>query len=141
MLLADTKRVVSEMRKCRDSNSTVTPEALSEWKDVTQRSNQVIARLARTIATQAERHRIEMAVFTEEVRQELVDREASAARTADRFRVLCERDGGSTHALFDRAIGSSTAVEAALASLCPHGPSLNHTSKALADRMTRHSRT
>tara|TARA_B100001079_G_scaffold241799_2_gene227494 strand:+ start:805 stop:1254 length:450 start_codon:yes stop_codon:yes gene_type:complete len=136
-LLRDTKRVFSEMRILCNSGAPVPSQTLADWREVVKRSNQEIARLKVLNATQAERHRVEMAVFSEEMRQELVDREASAARTADRFRVLCERDSGSARTVFDRAVGSASSVEAALASLCPHAPSLNHTSKVLSERSSQ----
>lgn len=110
---------------------------LDDWRNVVRRTNLEIARLKSQGKAQRERHRVEMAVFSDEVRHELVDREASAARTADRFRILCERDSGSARSAFDRALGSAAAVEATLACLCPHAPSLNHTSKVLAERMSR----
>lgn len=135
-LLRDTKRIFSEMRSLRDTGAPVSRETLDDWREVVKRSNQEIARLKRQHAAQAERHRVEMAVFSEEVRHELVDREANAARTADRLRVLFERDSGSARNVFDRAMGSASAVEATLASLCPYTPSLNHTSKVLAERMS-----
>jgi hypothetical protein len=136
-LLADTKRVFADMRKLRDSGGQVSIETLNDWRAVVKRSNQEIARLKALCRMQEERRRVEMAVFSEEVRQELVEREASAARTADRFRLLCEKDAGSARNVFDRALGSASAVEATLASLCPHAPSLNHTSKVLAERMSQ----
>ena len=138
VLLGDTKRVFADMRKLRDSGGQVPSETLNDWRGVVKRANQEIAKLKTLCRMQGERHRVEMAVFSEEVRQELVEREASAARTADRFRLLCERDTtGSARNVFDRALESSSAVEATLASLCPHAPSLNHTSKVLAERMSQ----
>lgn len=126
-VLTDTRRVFRQMRKCRAS--AVSDLALKDWKAVVRRANHAIARLHAEI----ERHRVEMAVFSEEVRQELVQREASAARTADRFRVLHEKDGGTTRSVFDRALASAHSVESSLADLCPHEP-CRRGCRVLADR-------
>jgi len=57
-----------------------------------------------------------------EVHNELVDREANAARVADRQRFLFERTTalpGQANA-YERAAQSAAFVEAAIVSLCPH---------------------
>tara|TARA_Y100000389_G_scaffold161900_2_gene164477 strand:+ start:843 stop:1343 length:501 start_codon:yes stop_codon:yes gene_type:complete len=137
VLLGETKRVFAGMRNMRECGGKVPSETLDDWRAIVKRTNREIARLRTVCKLQEERHRVEMAVFSEEVRHELVDREASAARTADRFRVLYEKESGGARNMFDRAVASASAVDAALASLCPH--TQNHTSKVLVERMSQHS--
>lgn len=61
------------------------------------------------VACSDERHRAELSVLNEEMRDELVSREAIAARTADRFRALAE--GNATEAVFDKAYSTAAAIE------------------------------
>ena len=53
------------------------------------------------------------------MRDELIDREANAARVLDRQRLLAEgRDGAG--AVFERALATAQQVEANIGALCPY---------------------
>lgn len=78
--------------------------------------------IKREVAIAHARHTAEKDVLKAELHCEAVDREANAARVAERQRFLFERavalpgQGDAS----ERASASAAYVEAALASLCPH---------------------
>ena len=58
-------------------------------------------------------------ILREAMRDELIDREANAARVLDRQRTLAEtRNNGA--AVFERSITSAQNIENAIGALCPH---------------------
>lgn len=66
---------------------------------------------------------VERSLASSEMRADLIDREANAARREERQRVLFERaHSQSGQDSNERALTSARYVEAALASLCPHFP-------------------
>mgnify|MGYP004366846045 FL=1 len=68
------------------------------------------------------RSTIELDTIRSEMHMELVDREANAARVAERQRFLFERSSAQAGqaSAAERASASASYVEAALAALCPH---------------------
>jgi hypothetical protein len=80
--------------------------------------------IKREISHNQSRFTAERDALRSELHCESVDREANAARVAERQRFLFERavalpgQGDAS----DRASASAAFVEAAMASLCPHGP-------------------
>ncbi len=83
------------------------------------------------------RKKIDGSIANAEMRSDLIDREANAARREERQRILFERaqlaaksetaSSAQTPAVYaqeshERSLGYSRYVEAALASLCPHYP-------------------
>lgn len=83
----------------------------------------ILLTIQREMAHQQARHIAEKDALKAEIHCESVDREANAARVAERQRFLFERSvalPGQVDAA-DRASASASFVEAALASLCPHG--------------------
>ena len=77
---------------------------------------------ARRTALATSKHRAELDLLRMEINNELVDREANAARIAERQLFLYQRGaalpGQATAA--ERAVASASYVETALVSLCPH---------------------
>ena len=59
-------------------------------------------------------------ILREAVRDELIDREANAARVLDKQRTLFEGRDSAALTAFDRANQLVASVEASVASLCPH---------------------
>jgi hypothetical protein len=129
--LSRTKRAHAEMRACEDAGAT--GKQVREWRGVAAQANKEIVRLQRELAMVRERAEVERAIITEELRGELVDREANAVRTADRFRDFCDRSStaargagasaGSASAVeraYDRAQSAAAQIEAAIAALCTH---------------------
>ena len=129
--LSRTKRAHAEMRGLEAAGAT--GKQVREWRGVVAQANRELAQLQRKLAAVRERAAVEHAVMLEEVRAELVAREANAVRTADRFRDFCARtsssvDGdGSTagERAFERAQSAAASIEASLAGLCTHSLNAN----------------
>lgn len=118
--LKGTKRVYAEMKQMEGNPEQVTADQLAAWKSTVATANKEIGRLARRLKMEMERQQVERCVVREEMRCELVDREANSARTADRFRVLHEKEGGAGRSILERASWSNSAIECSIACLCPH---------------------
>lgn len=116
--LASTKRIHSEIKKHEAEGLPVGTQQLKEWRTVVAAANKELSRMVKKLASQDERHKVEMAMINEEVRGELVDREANNARVAERFRMQLDRENSSLS--FDRALNSAAVVESSIAALCPH---------------------
>lgn len=116
--LASTKRTHAAIKKHEDDGTSPDSQELREWRTVAAAANKELSRMVKKLANQEERHKVEMAMINDEVRGELVDREANNARVAERFRMQLERENSSL--CFDRALNSAAVVEASIAALCPH---------------------
>ena len=95
---------------------------LKEIRNTAKRLNKLLQTLARQKAYEDARATAELDTLRSEMHAELVDREANAARVAERQRFLFERhtaQAGQASAA-ERAAQSAAFVEAALVSLCPH---------------------
>lgn len=77
---------------------------------------------ARRSADAASHARVQLDILRTEINSELVDREANAARIAERQQFLFQRASALPGQLTaaERAVASATYVEAALVALCPH---------------------
>ena len=107
-------------------------------------ANKTISLLLRTLHAQREQFSVETAVLMEEVRGELVDREANAARTAERYRIFVDRECGhgcgvdvSSKNAYDRALSSSRQIEATLFGLGSTATLAGPGCKALSDESFR----
>ena len=89
---------------------------LKELASKANKAVQAIQRLARDEAVCAD---VRLNIMREAVRDELIDREANAARILDRQRTLTEsqREGS---AILERSLTSARGIEAAIGALCPH---------------------
>lgn len=83
---------------------------------------QQLQTLKRQLMDLKARNTAERDILSMEMHHELVDREANAARTADRQRYIFERSSALTGQLsaFDKASQSTAFVESAVANLCPY---------------------
>ena len=111
------------MRGCEGRGAT--GEQVRQWRAVTAQANKEIVRLQRELAGVRERAEVERAILNEEVRGELVDREANGVRTADRYRAIYERqvntlDQSEASGVYERAMRAAANIEAAIAGLCTH---------------------
>jgi hypothetical protein len=82
-------------------------------------ANKAIQAMQRHASDDSVRADVRENILREAVRDELIDREANAARVLDRQRALLEGKGESLSA-FDKASQAVASVEASVASLCPH---------------------
>ena len=98
--LASTKRTHAAIKKHEDDGTSPDSQELREWRTVVAAANKELSRMVKKLANQEERHKVEMAMINDEVRGELVDREANNARVAERFRMQLERESSSLS--FDR---------------------------------------
>ena len=91
------------------------------------RLHNLLLQAIRHDAASIARARIERDSVKLEMHAELVDREANSARVADRQRLLFERSAAQPGqaSAGERAVQSAAYVEAALASLCPHGAAVS----------------
>lgn len=95
-------------------------------------ANVEIARLARRLSASEARAQVEKALVAEEMRGELISREANAARTAERFRILAEKQGGA--ATHERAVNAAAVVEMQVAEMCSHPLNRSNGTALLVER-------
>ena len=147
-VLSATKRAWLQMKpycKKEPEAKAATAAQVAQWRRVVGEANQEIAKLKRELADTRERWEVERAILDEEMRSEIVDREANGARTADRYRTLFEAcfDDGFTRtektqdraeATYERAIASAGAIEQSIALLCTHPLSGNPGTALLVKR-------
>lgn len=112
--------IVRALSHTLDSPYTEATRPLAQEK--LQALDDTLQLIKREMAAAHTRHTAEKDVLKAELHCEAVDREANAARVAERQRFLFERAvalPGQSEAS-ERASASAAFVEAALASLCPH---------------------
>lgn len=131
--MAATKRVFSEIKQYELSGETPPKEVLSEWRNAVKMANAEVSRLAKLLNNSKERHAVDCAVLTEEIRGELVDREANTARTSERFRVMQDKVGASDCS-YDKAMHSAHLIEASIARLCAHPLNISGGSRRLYEK-------
>ena len=142
--LSSTKQLYSDIKKAHEARQLPDEDELIQWRKTVSSANKTISFLLRTLNAQREQFRVETAVIMEEVRGELVDREANAARTAERYRLFVDRecghgggvDAGSKNA-YDRALSSARQIEASLFGLGATATLAGPGCKALSDESFR----
>jgi hypothetical protein len=132
--MSGTKRIFLEMKQCEISGEPPCIETVKDWKSVVRVANAEVSRLSKLVSHSSERHAVDKAVLSEEMRSELVDREANAARTAERFRVIQDRISTSDTG-YDKAVHSASVIESAIADLCSHALNASVGSNLLYDKM------
>ena len=132
--LRETKRAHRQIAKrshqVGSNGICVQAEDLKQWRLALATANKQIHALHKLLCHADERHAVERAIVNEELRAELVDREANAARVSDRFRAIAEQCRGevSTNSnvdstfdsTFDRASQAANRIESTISALCPH---------------------
>lgn len=127
--LTASKRIYDLLDGCEKNQLDLTVAETREGKKCARKANACIDQLRKEVEQlQRELHdyktraRAEKDVLRAEVHGELVDREANAARVAERQRFLFERSAAQMgqSSAGDRAAASAAFVEAALVTLCPH---------------------
>ena len=91
----------------------------SELKALAAKANKAVQAMQRLAGDQVVRADVRESILREALRDELIDREANAARVLDRQRLLSEgrQDAG---AVFERALLTAQQIESNIGALCPH---------------------
>lgn len=118
----------AELKDCVEKDE-VSIEEVRRWKIEMASIFKEFNTLRKSVEAANERHLAELAMLNEEMRDELVSREAVAARTADRFRTFGE--SSATHATFDKAHNTASAIELSIAALCSNSLSVNQGTEQL----------
>ena len=111
--LAVSKALAEELR----SSTEVTKETLERWGKSAKRLNRSAAALLRMVKTLQAQHDIEVALVSEAMHEELIDREGNAARVCDKQRSVFEQKVDGTKlemASFDRVEAVVMNIENAL---------------------------
>ena len=146
--LSSTKALYTAIKVAHEAQQLPEEGELAKWRQIVSSANQTIALLLRTLHAQREQFRVETAVIMEEVRGELVDREANAARTAERYRIFVDREAGhgcgveeSSKNAYERALSSSRQIESALSGLGSVSMVAGPGCKALSDEFLKDVRS
>lgn len=95
------------------------PAVFEELRTLAFRANRAVQAMQRCAAQSVTMCDVREAILREAVRDELIDREANAARIFDRQRARVE-DRADALAAFDRAHASVRQIEAGIGALCPN---------------------
>jgi hypothetical protein len=121
--LSATKNLHKRLRELEEESLRKTHNDhidFKELKKLAAGANKAIQAMQRHASDDAVRADVRENILREAVRDELIDREANAARVHDKQRAMFEgRDSVALSAL-EKANQTVAGVEASLASLCPH---------------------
>lgn len=120
---AEKIRALHAQLKLAIENEDVNIDEVKQWKLTLAEIFREFNSFRKEVAYSDERHRAELSVLNEEMRDELVSREAISARTADRFRSLAE--ASATHTVFDKAYNTALVIESSIAALSSNSLSVN----------------
>ena len=121
--LSATKNLHKRLRELEDCSETATFNDHIDWeplKKLAADANKAVQAMRRYASDDAVRADVRENMLREAVRDELIDREANAARVYDKQRSLFEGRDSAALSAFDRANQTVASVEASIASLCPH---------------------
>lgn len=131
-LLDGTKALHSSIKQALSDDAPTVKATLKEWKSSMAQMHKEVSSIRRQAAMQKEMHESTIALMREEMRDELVEREAVAARTAERFRSFCSRGSPNMQSAFDRAARTASSIDACVNALsseslnCSQGTVLLH---------------
>ena len=123
--LSATKELHRRLREAMEGADLVgvhgpSKEEFKKLKTLAADANKAVQAMQRHASDDAVRADVRENVLREAVRDELIDREANAARILDKQRAIFEGRDATSLAAFDRANQTVASVEASVASLCPH---------------------
>lgn len=133
-----TKRMYTKLRELEEAQGagaiegSWNPDFVGLMK-LAAEANRAVQSMQRLAHLEARRAEISQGVLREAMRDELIDREANAARVLDRQRALAESQNCGTVVL-DRALASARSIEASIGALCPNQLSIAAGVAELADR-------
>lgn len=114
-LLAESRDAFRAVKSAEKGGCPPCSDDLKQWKAVLKRSHEALRSLNIALHSERSRHECERALLLSEVHEELVCREANCARTAERFRVLEQRETGVS--TFDRALSAAGVIQNAIGKL------------------------
>jgi hypothetical protein len=121
--LSATKALHKRLREQEEESLRKTHNDHIDWeplKKLAADANKAIQAMQRHASDDAVRADVRENILREAVRDELIDREANAARVQDKQRTLFEGRDAAALSAFDRANQQVATVEASIAALCPH---------------------
>lgn len=133
--LSTTKRAWKEMKEHEVQGAPA--KKIKEWRAVTAQANKEIVKLQRELEATRQRATVERDILAEEMRSELVSREANAVRTADRYSAFSDRlddDSATAKGVYQRAVRAAASIEASLAGLCTHALNVGSGTAKLVER-------
>lgn len=129
------EEVIAAIESGHELDLTTFKKRLKTLNRLFAEQKQELTQTKRTLHFQKLRATVEVDALRAEVHAELVDREANAARVAERQRFLFERAVALPGQLSasDRAGASAAFVEAALVALCPQTTTPSHGCEQLSN--------
>lgn len=100
-------------------------------------TNRAVQKIQRTAHMESVRGEIRETLLREAIRNDLVDRDAHAARIADRQRAVLEQCCDSSLPAFERASAAAERAERSIHELCPHGTRLVSVGVAAMARLSQ----
>ena len=128
--LSETKLLYKQMKLTTKPTPAAT---VKKWSKVVKNANVRIWMIRKEMNNMRQRFMVERSVMQNEMKGELLDREANSARTAERFRILNDKQLAKQN-VYDRAVASATSVERAIAKVCSNRPRVSHGSSLLQQR-------
>ena len=119
--LTTTKALHKRLRELEDESFRKTHNDEIDWKPLKKLAadaNKAVQAMQKHAQDEATRADVRENVLREAVRDELIDREANAARVVEKQRAFLEGQGQL--GAYDKALTTANAVEACVAQLCPH---------------------
>lgn len=114
--LSLTKRIHREIGEVGESE--IDPEVSKKFRGLTADCNRLLVQLRRQLATDAVEAATRDNLLRQTLKEELIDRDANAARVSERQRLLAEKGAGIAQ-LAQRSEEAIQQIDATLASLCP----------------------
>jgi len=111
------KSMHSDMKTVIASENGADTDKIKEWKSIVHQLYKDLNAIRKRDAMETELHNSTVSIMREEMRDELVQREAIAARTAERFRVFCSRGTPQIASAFDRAARTASSIDASVNAL------------------------
>ena len=118
--LSKTKRLHGALKEAPTRFSTMSEEWKSEVKALKKlalEANRTFAKLHRLVEVGAIVRQTELAIQREEMKEELVDREANASRIVDRVRLFTERSANQ-ELVYQRSISAAAQIADSVKTLC-----------------------
>jgi hypothetical protein len=134
--LQETADLHNQIKQFTKQNSKCAPdlELLTQWKAAVNRTNKAISHMARLAWAADDRRNIEMSILLENIKRDILDREATFAHTWTKLhqQTLNAGTGDRSGLSVERAQAAVFQIESALAALAPVPDTNYHGAPALA---------